>query len=711
MKPDIEGIPFGIQYYRAPTPFQEEWETDLPRIKELGFSCIQVRPQWRWHERREGEFEWSDLDRLFDLCAKHGLEVVFQFMLETAPAWLYEKFRCERIDLFGNRIPPRAHGAFYVGGWLPCFDREEVREEGARFIRAAVERYRERENLLLWEVWNEPRSRPVGECCCPASRDRYRSWLMERFGTIEEFNCFFGKAFGDYSEVEPPADFEGYTELALFRQWAMDSVVSRVRWATEVIRGSDGRHRVMAHVGANSLGQDILADSSDDFATARVVDFYGTSLLFFTGDFIEFDRIEGEAVFSGPGWRSDYYVIAMGADWLRSVSPYFWINEIYTNSFFYTTPDVEGDDLRFRIWPYVAGGAKGVLFWQYKSERVGNESGCSGLVGIDGEITQRARACAREAQRLHKHEVLLRDFTPDPAEVAIVYDIESDLMSRIEETTGGTFLGSTVKYTYKSSLKGAYNLFWQTRTPVDFVSTRELERISLYRLVYLPAMFVFDPNLVRILEEYVNRGGFLIAEEGLGLRDKRYFMSAVAPAAGLDRLFGFTQGKTTKPAAAAHLDYGSHHLRVVARRADLRAKEGVVTARWPSGEAAAVTHSSGKGRTLMLGFHPGQCFAETGEREYLAITEEWLRAARVYPVLEIRPGDPAALVQWRAGRALGNRVLFLMNYEAEAVPVGFDHNFLDGQVRDLFGNTTWSVSGDRCDVTLPARDIACLVGR
>jgi len=162
MKREIAGFPFGIQYYRAPTPLAEEWQADLQRIREMGFTFIQVRPQWRWHERCEGKFQWDDLDRLFDLCADNGLQIMFQFMIETAPAWLYEKHRCYRVDLFGNRILPRGHGAFFVGGWLPCFDYPQVRSEAERFIRAAVSRFSQRENLLLWEAWNEPRSRPVG---------------------------------------------------------------------------------------------------------------------------------------------------------------------------------------------------------------------------------------------------------------------------------------------------------------------------------------------------------------------------------------------------------------------------------------------------------------------------------------------------------------------------------------------------------------------
>lgn len=707
MKHEIKGLPFGIQYYRAPTPRPDEWENDLQRIRDLGFTLIQVRPQWRWHERREGQFAWADLDCMFDLTARLGLQVMVQCMLETAPAWLYQKYDCNRVDQSGNRILPRANGAFYVGGWLPCFDNEGVRQEGARFLRAAVERYRDRDNLLLWEAWNEPRSRPVGECCCPTSRESYRRFLQQRHGTIEAFNDFFGKAYGDFAEIGPPTDYTDYTELWLWRQWAMENAVSRVQWAYDVIRSADHAHPTMAHVGANSLGQDILSDSSDDWATARVVDFYGTSLLFFTGDFLEFDNIEGEAVFSSSTWRDNYYVISMGADWLRSVSPYYWINEIYTNSFFYTTPDIEGDDLRFRIWPYLVGGAKGVVLWQYKSERVANESGCAGLVEISGDMTNRALACAVEAERINRHADALRDFQPDPAEVAIVYDIESDLASRIEETNGGNFLAGTVKYTYKAALKGAYNLFWRAREPVDFVSTRELERILAYRLVYLPEMLIADERAAQLLKEYVEQGGMLIAEEGLALRDKRCWMSTRAPGAGLDELFGAIQIKTTIAREQVALQWNDLALPVTARRASLKASGGETQAQWTEGGAAVVISTSGKGKTLMMGFHPGICYAETRAESYIEMARGWLRECGIKPLVEAADDD---IVQWRAGRSQGARALFLLNYEAHPARVKINPSVLGPGTCDLFSGAQIESASDHLTALLPPRTISLLVG-
>jgi beta-galactosidase GanA len=708
MNKELPGLPFGIQYYRAPTPLPEEWLADLPRIRDMGFTFLQVRPQWRWHERREGQFQWDDLDRLFDLCADNGLQILFQFMLETAPAWLYQKHRCYRVDLFGNRILPRGHGAFFVGGWLPCFDHPQVRSDAERFIREAVNRFGGRENLLLWEAWNEPRSRPVGECCCDASLKSYRDYLHGRFSRIEDFNTFYGKAYGSFTEVTPPPDFTEYTELALFRQWAMESVVNRVRWVYDTIRTCDDVHPISSHVGACSIGQDILADSSDDYATARTVDFYGTSQLFFTGDFIEFDNIEGEATFVSPRWRDDYYILAMGADWLRSVSPYFWINEIYTNSFFYTTPDISPEDLRFRIWSYIAAGAKGVVFWQYRSERVGNESGCSGLVGIDGRPTDRAVVCTIEARRVRQHEAVLRDFKPDPAEVAIVYDIESDLISRIEEASGQNFLGNTVRYTYKAALKGAYGLLWRTCTHPDFVSTRELERINGYRAVYLPALFVVDTRVARILEEYVRRGGVLLAEEGLGLRDKRYWMSPLAPGAGLDRLFGAIQGKTVTSATTVGLDYGGAQLPISSRRSVLEPADCQVLATWPDGGAAAVSRTCGDGRATLLGFHPGQCHAETSASSFVALAREWLRESGVAPGNDIVETPPDVLIEWRLGTSLGRRILFLLNYEPQPQQVKVYLPDPASEASDLFCTASIKFHEGHLLVTLPPREIACL---
>ena len=72
--PDGYPFLFGAQYYRAPTPETECWETDLSRMKELGFTDVKFWVQWRWNNRRENEYDFGDLDRLTDLAEKTDCE-------------------------------------------------------------------------------------------------------------------------------------------------------------------------------------------------------------------------------------------------------------------------------------------------------------------------------------------------------------------------------------------------------------------------------------------------------------------------------------------------------------------------------------------------------------------------------------------------------------------------------------------------------------
>ncbi len=74
---------FGAQYYRAPTPESACWETDLGRMRDLGFNHIKFWAQWRWSHRSENEFYFDDLDRLMDLAHKNGLAVTINTIFES----------------------------------------------------------------------------------------------------------------------------------------------------------------------------------------------------------------------------------------------------------------------------------------------------------------------------------------------------------------------------------------------------------------------------------------------------------------------------------------------------------------------------------------------------------------------------------------------------------------------------------------------------
>ncbi|MBE6682505.1 MAG: hypothetical protein E7600_09530, partial [Ruminococcaceae bacterium] len=123
----FDEIIHGTQYYRTPTPTPSEWEGDIERMEEFNIDAFQIRMNWRWNERKEDEYDFSDVDKLLELAEKNGRKVMMKFLLECAPQYIYEKYDGTRIGPKGEKLRPGAHGAFY-GGWLPCFTNPKVLE-------------------------------------------------------------------------------------------------------------------------------------------------------------------------------------------------------------------------------------------------------------------------------------------------------------------------------------------------------------------------------------------------------------------------------------------------------------------------------------------------------------------------------------------------------------------------------------------------------
>ena len=71
-------IPFGFQYYRSPTPYRDQWDSDLRRISAMGFNCVKYWVQWRASSPEQGKFVFDDVAELMDLAEKYRPEGRFE---------------------------------------------------------------------------------------------------------------------------------------------------------------------------------------------------------------------------------------------------------------------------------------------------------------------------------------------------------------------------------------------------------------------------------------------------------------------------------------------------------------------------------------------------------------------------------------------------------------------------------------------------------
>ena len=583
-------FPYGTQYHRAPTPLPEEWAGDLKRIAEIGYTHVQYRPQWRWHESVRGQYVFDDLDRLFDLAEDNGLRVVLKPMLETAPDWAFQELGGTRVGFHGVPISPVAIGAFYVGGWLPCFDNPAVSAAANAFVGQLVQRYRQHPALWFYDAWNEPRSRPLGQCHCEHSVRSYQDWLQERFGSIEQINDYLGKRWTSLRTIRPPASAGDYVEMYLWRQWAAHAVAEHVRVTAETIRQADPDRTVLAHVGFCSVLQDPACDASDDLLVAAKADRYGTSF----------------PVNLWPKQGMDDTQPDLISDWMRRVDPQYWCHEFYPNEANWCEPP-EPRVLERLIWMALAGGTAGFTFWQYRSERLGNESNGWGMREINGEPTARSEVCDRIAGILREHGAKLAGTHRPAAPVALMYSRSSDLLGRVEAMArceqDPMQEAATSEYAYKQALHSAHFLYQALGYTTDLVTPGD--DLTGRAVVHVSAMEMVDEASAAQLIRYVEAGGTLIIEHPFACRDERTWVALERPMHGLAQRLGWREAARVALGAerqAVRFESG-RVVEAVGTRVDLDVMDGRPIGWWSDGAIAAVCHRLGAGMVCTLGIN------------------------------------------------------------------------------------------------------------
>ena len=518
-----EFFPYGTHYYRAPTPLPEEWEGDLAEIKKQGYTHVQYRVQWRWHERIRGEYVWDDLDELFDLAEKYDLKVVLQPMMETAPDWVYTELQGNRIGFHGKPLDPISQTAFYVGGFLPCFDNPDVAEAVREFITVLVNRYKNRKSMWFYDSWNEPRSRPMGQCTCKHSVRSYRDHLRREYGTIENLNKKYGKAWTSFETVMPPHSPSDYVELFMWRRWAGESVAAQVELVTEAIRKADPTVPVMCHIGASSVVQDPACDTSRDLLNSTKVDWYGCSL----------------PIELSPSNPVTFNQALYQSSWQRRVDSEYWCYEFYPSKAPWSRRAHPGF-VEQAVLMAIASGCRGFTFWQYRSERYGEESDGYGMRNIDGTDTPRSLRCDRIANFLAKADSDFAKSSPRKSKVAVYFDDKTDLLMRIQlmlcPLMSVEEINEIYDYTYKKALQGAHATLRRLGYTADFIV--EGDDLTGYDAVVVSALEMTDDNVAKALTDYVNNGGSLLVEYPFACRDNTTWVSPKRPNSHLDELTG-----------------------------------------------------------------------------------------------------------------------------------------------------------------------------
>lgn len=136
---DVElGMTFSSRYARD---LGLDWkETYLALLDDVGVKRLRIPVYWDLVENEQGKYDWSDIDWQLEEAAKRDAQVILSI---------------------GQRVPrwPECHIPQWAGG-----DDQKRQFALLHFMGKTVARYKDRKELAMWQVENEPFLVFFGEC-------------------------------------------------------------------------------------------------------------------------------------------------------------------------------------------------------------------------------------------------------------------------------------------------------------------------------------------------------------------------------------------------------------------------------------------------------------------------------------------------------------------------------------------------------------------
>jgi beta-galactosidase len=496
----------GVQYYRPPFPVDRYWEEDFRQIKESGLDTVQLWVVWAWVEPKPGQFQFDDYDRLVELAGRRGLNVVLSTLAEVHPYWIHRAVPgSEMIDHMGRQVISsnrnEIHFGITPGG---CFDHPGVWERMQGFLSQVVTRYRSAPNLAGWDAWNELRWNVQADglvCFCPHTIEAFRRWLSERFGGLEELNAAWLRRYGSWEDVFPgKLPDRPYTELMAWLNFLTWRANRHGKGRYDLMKGLDPTRPVTVHGGSPSP---LHAGVPERY-------FYALDR---GNDWFYADDLDGVGTSSFPIWENiDDAGFGMRVEFVRSAArgKRVWLSEVQGGRSavgFNAYRPVDAFSQQRWIWNGLACGAEKILFWCWRNEVFGRESGGFGIAGDDGLAGERLAAMRASAGVIEEHAHLLENYRPAGPQIGVLFSPQTYYLAWAQENTARR---------PSIALQGYARALVRQSIPYVVVEEEHLEVLEGLKLLFLPHVLVTSEKTERALEEFVRKGGTLVCESECG---------------------------------------------------------------------------------------------------------------------------------------------------------------------------------------------------
>ena len=195
--------------------YPEILEKDVELMREAKVNCVSLGIfSWAFLEPEEGVYDFAWMDRVIERLWSAGIHVDLATPSGARPAWLAEKYP-EVL-----RVDDRFHRQHFGARHNHCPSSPVYREKVRAIDTALARRYAHHPAVILWHISNEF----SGDCRCPLCQERFRTWLQDRYGSLEALNDhwwtgFWSMRYTSWSQVEPPSHRGQNANPAIWVDW------------------------------------------------------------------------------------------------------------------------------------------------------------------------------------------------------------------------------------------------------------------------------------------------------------------------------------------------------------------------------------------------------------------------------------------------------------------------------------------------------------
>ena len=661
----------------------ELWERDVITMKKMGMNIIRPFVAWDRIEKEEGVYDYTKLDKIFDLAAKHGLKILLN-LGGTLTQWggMYPPRYLVRNPKIHEQVKtPNAPKQFGPVRLL-CMEDPIYVERAKIFLDKTVARYCNHPALGAWSLWNEPFYQGDG-CFCEHSLKQFRDFLREKYhNDINELNKVWGTEcpvdYLDFDEVEPGVTVSfsggGYGPCIDFLEFNRKRVG---KWL-EIVRNAIVRNNPRNL----KIGVNVAVTASYERASS-----HNYPSLFEQNSYAD---VPGYSAYTFHAqMEMEAYIFASSNVWCRSsgTDPKagFWAVEGEAGQISYF-PD--GDQVRGEKgwreacnWLLAANGARMMMCWKFGGRVTDTQTDQFNLFGFNGSVTERA-------ERMSKCGVSylnLKDAISD----SCVHAKAAILLSH--DTEYATICDRTYK-DYILTVQGAYRIFNELHIECDYVDDRLFRlKKDRYNVLVAPETIFLNEAFANEIKQFVKDGGTLITDYRFAQKRQDSMQFQTIPGHGFQEASGLfiddatypeldetcnyangesvpLKGVSTKPRAWDAVDVRYHaHLNLTGAKS---------LAEYSYGGCALAKNQYGKGFVYTFGFPPFMMFRDTKSTKGLEGTRNMIREickeAGVVSDLKITGDDTFRIqtgVLCKNDDPNGEKICFLINFAEEELNI------------------------------------------